>query len=342
MTAERDSQRQLLDNYEKDLTGRLQLMHQECINEFLFPTVTQGPPSNSTELQQNRIRIEMLEKTVSGYKELCVKLEAELAEVRGHPGQLGGVSINEQYETLRKDLDALRAENGKLKKRKNELEIEIENFTLRHNVMGSDDRFKVVHFKMNPSAIAQEQADNELVKLKAEIERLRFRNKKLEAGNEDLTMRVNETMNMTMSVKELQNLREEYKTLQAKYTENEQIFSNVNQELREVIYMLFGYKLDRYGNSNYRFAYKSRQLQFLRIDHAFALFRITSMYADNENDELMFQLNEQGTLDMLETTYSTTLGTLMDQYLRSVSGSLPAFTSALTLDLVLRATMTTT
>lgn len=196
----------------------------------------------------------MLEKTVNGYKELCAKLEVELAELRGHPGQLDGVSIiNEQYETLRKDLDSLRNENEKLKKRKNELEIEIENFTLRHNVMGSDDRFKVVHFKLNPSAIAQEQADNELVKLKAEIERLRIRNKKLEAGNEDLTMRVNETMNMTLNVKELQNLRDEYKTLQAKYKENEQIFSNVNQELREVIYMLFGYKLDRYGNSNYRF-----------------------------------------------------------------------------------------
>lgn len=196
----------------------------------------------------------MLEKTVSGYKDLCAKLESELAEARGHPGQLDGVvGSNDQYESLRKDLDSLRAENEKLKKRKNELEIEIENLTLRHNVMGSDDRFKVVHFKMNPTAVAQEQVANEIVKLKAEVERLRIRNKKLEAGNEDLTTRVNETMNMTMSVKELQTLRDDYKTLQAKYKENEKIFLNVNQELREVIYMLFGYKLDRYGNSNYRF-----------------------------------------------------------------------------------------
>lgn len=196
----------------------------------------------------------MLEKTVSGYKDLCSKLESELAEARGHPGQLDGVTnSNDQYESLRKDLDSLRAENEKLKKRKNELEIEIENLTLRHNVMGSDDRFKVVHYKMNPTAIAQEQVANEIVKLKAEVERLRIRNKKLEAGNEDLTTRVNETMNMTMSVKELQTLRDDYKTLQAKYKENENVFLNVNQELREVIYMLFGYKLDRYGSSNYRF-----------------------------------------------------------------------------------------
>lgn len=195
----------------------------------------------------------MLEKTVNGYKELCAKLESELAEVRGHPGQLDGVVGSDQYLELRKDLDTLRTENEKLKKRKNELEIEIENLTLRHNVMGNDDRFKVVHLKMNPTAIAQEQVANELVKLKAEVERLRIRNKKLEAGNEDLTARVNETMNMTMNVKELSNLRDEHKTLQAKYKENEVIFANVNQELREVIYMLFGYKLDRFGNSNYRF-----------------------------------------------------------------------------------------
>lgn len=199
----------------------------------------------------------MLEKTVSGYKELCAKLETELAEVRGHPGQLDGVVGSEQYQELRKDLDSLRTENEKLKKRKNELEIEIENLTLRHNVMGSDDRFKVVHFKMNPTAIAQEQVSNELAKLKAEVERLRNRNKKLEEGNDDLTARINETMNMTMNVKEMQTLRDEHKTLQSKYKENEIIFSKVNQELREVIYMLFGFKLDRFGSSNYRFVDES-------------------------------------------------------------------------------------
>lgn len=66
------------------------------------------------------------------------------------------------------------------------------------------------------------------------------------------------------------------------------------------------------------------------------------MYADNETDELMFQLNAQGTLDMLETEYSKTLETHMDQYLRNANGCLPAFTSALTLDLVSRITMTAT
>lgn len=196
----------------------------------------------------------MLEKTVNGYKDLCARLEADLAEARGHPGQMDGINHNEQYETLRKDLEMLRVDNEKLKKRKNELEIEIENLTLRHNVMGSDVyRYKVVHLKSNPASLAQDQVANEVVKLKAEVMKLRMRNEKLEAGNEDLTARINDTMNMTLNIKEFQNLRDEHQTLKAKYKENEQTFSNVNQELREVIYMLFGYKLDRFGNSNYRF-----------------------------------------------------------------------------------------
>lgn len=205
----------------------------------------------NTELQQSRIRIEMLEKTVQGYKELCAKLESENAELKGLGPNPDSVINPDQYEELRRELTASRSECEKLKKRKNELEIEIENFTLRHNVLG-DDKFKVLHFTNNPSAIAQEQAANEVAKLRAEVERLRIRNKKLESGHEDLTMRLNETMNMTINIRELQTVKEQYQTLQAKYKENEELFTAVNHELREVVYMLFGYKLDRFGNSNYR------------------------------------------------------------------------------------------
>ena len=71
-----------------------------------------------------------------------------------------------------------------------------------------------------------------------------------------------------------------------------------------------------------------------------SLYRITSMYADGEHDELLFQLNDVGTLDMLESDYSKTLTNFMQQYLHGSNGSLPAFTSALTLDLVNRMTVT--
>lgn len=235
---ERDSQRLLLDSYERDLT------------------VTQGnaPPSSSAVDTQNRLRIEMLTNSVSGYKELCARLEAEIAELRGNPSLAASdptVCTSEQFKILRKDLETLRLENDKLRKRKNELEIEIENLTLRNNCV-DDERLKVVHFLNNPAKIAHEAKEEEVVKLKAEIERLRIRNRKLEEGNEELTARFNESMNMTMNIKDLQKIKEEYAQLQAKYQEHESIFKKVNQELREVVYMLFGYKLDRFGNNNYR------------------------------------------------------------------------------------------
>lgn len=236
ISSERDAQRQLLDSYEKDLT------------------VSQGQSSNSQETQF-RLRIEMLTQSLSGYKELCSKLESEVAELRGNPTNALDTTVctSEQYKILRKDLEALRIENEKLRKRKSELEIEIENITLRSNVMTDDNRFKVVHLKNNPAAIAQEQAQNEVAKLRAEVERLKLKNRKLEETSNEITItRINETMNLTLNIKDLQKLREENKTLLAKCKENEDIFKRVNQELREVVYMLFGYKLDRYGNSNYR------------------------------------------------------------------------------------------
>lgn len=65
------------------------------------------------------------------------------------------------------------------------------------------------------------------------------------------------------------------------------------------------------------------------------------MYADHETDELIFQLNEEGSLDMLETEYSKILSEFVSQYLSGPQGSLPSFTAALTLELVNRATVTT-
>jgi mitotic spindle assembly checkpoint protein MAD1 len=235
---ERESQRLLLESYEKDLT----------VNPG-------GAASSNAQETQTRIRMEMLTNSLIGYKELCARLEQENADLRGNPSLATDSTTfgsSEQFRSLRKELDSLRMDNDKLRKRNHELEIEIENLTLRNNCVGDDERLKVLHFKNNPASIAQEQAAEEVTKLKAEVERLKSRNKKLEEGNEDLTARINETMNMTLGVKELQKVKEEYTRLQAKFHENEKVFTKVNQDLREVVYMLFGYKLDRYGNNNYR------------------------------------------------------------------------------------------
>ena len=58
------------------------------------------------------------------------------------------------------------------------------------------------------------------------------------------------------------------------------------------------------------------------------------MFAHSDEDVLIFRLNDEGMLDMLESEYSKTLGDLMVTYLMGSNGSVAVFTAALTIDLV--------
>ncbi|XP_001648755.2 mitotic spindle assembly checkpoint protein MAD1 [Aedes aegypti] len=296
VVGERDCWKQLLDSYEKDLT----------IN----------PTNVSNQEAQMRIRIEMLEKQLNGYKELNSKLEGELQSAKSLPDMsMDSALTSEQYEKLRKEIDTLRMENDRLKKRKDDLELELENFTLRAEL--NRDRFKVVQYTDSPANEAYEAHRNEIEKLQAEIERLKIRNRRLEEGNEELTMRLNDS-NMTMNVMELNNLKAQVQSLEAKNQHIKEIYKSASNEFREVCYMLFGYRVDRVGNTNYR---------------------ISSMYAESEEEYLNFRLNESGTvLNMLETAYSESITDMVQTHL-GTHGSLPAFLSTLTLDLFNRTTV---
>uniref|UniRef100_U5EX09 Putative attachment n=1 Tax=Corethrella appendiculata TaxID=1370023 RepID=U5EX09_9DIPT len=297
ITRERDCWKQLLDNYEKDLT------------------ITSSSALNNPD-SQIRARIEMLEKTVGGYKELCAKLETELQENKNLPDlALENALNNEQYEILRKEIMQLTSENEKLRKRKNELELEMDNHTLRAEI--NRGLSKVVHLVQNPADEAYAEHANEIEKLQAEIERLKLKVKKLEEGNEEMTMRLNDT-NMTMNIKEVNTLKAQIQSLESKNQHIKEVYKAAALEFREVCYMLFGYRIDRVGNTNYR---------------------ISSMYAESADEYLNFNVNENGSvLNMLETQYSISLGDMMQTHLAS-HGSFPAFLSTLTLELFNRTTV---
>ncbi|XP_058833639.1 mitotic spindle assembly checkpoint protein MAD1 [Topomyia yanbarensis] len=296
VAGERDCWKQLLDSYEKDLT----------IN----------PTTVSSQEALMRTRIEMLEKQLSGYRELNTKMENELQAAKSMPDTgMDSALTSEQYEKLRREIDMFRMENERLKKRKDELELELENVTLRAEI--NRDRYKVVRFEDSPANEAYEAHKNEVEKLQAEIERLKIRNRKLEEGNDELTIRLNDS-NMTMNVMELNNLKAQVQSLEAKNQHIKEVYKAASNEFREVCYMLFGYRVDRVGNTNYR---------------------ISSMYAESEEEYLNFRLNESGTvLNMLETAYSEAIADMVTTHL-GTHGSLPAFLSTLTLDLFNRTTV---
>lgn len=180
---ERDCYKHLIDNYEKDLT-------------------ISGPgPSEIHPDAQVRIKLELVERMVDEYKEMCSGLEAELQSAKNMP-DLGVDPVNgEHYEQFKRDIVVLRQENEQLQRRKNELELMLEHSSLK----GAYDveRFKVVHMAASPLAEAAEAHAEELVKLRAEIERLKRRNKKVEEEHAELTVRMNETVNITNDVREV-------------------------------------------------------------------------------------------------------------------------------------------
>uniref|UniRef100_A0A1B0GGT3 Mitotic checkpoint protein mad1 n=2 Tax=Lutzomyia longipalpis TaxID=7200 RepID=A0A1B0GGT3_LUTLO len=205
-------------------------------------------------------------------------------------------------------------DNERLRRRKDELELELEHRCLKGDF--NADKLKVVHMSVNPAATAYENHLQEVEKLQAEIERLKRKIRKLEEDHDTMTMRLNESNNITMNMKELNTLRSQVASLESKNQHLKDVSKSSHQEFREVVYMLLGYRIDRTGNTNYR---------------------ISSMYAENEGDYLNFRFND-GVLDMLETEYSISLQDMMRTHL-GAQNSLPAFLSALTLDLISRTTV---
>lgn len=305
VSKERDCYKQLLENFEKDLT---------------FSNANHAADGGNGDVQL-RSRLDMLEKTLVGYKDMCSNLEKELTNAKQLPvadQSIENIISTETYEHIKKELDTMRLENERLRRRKEELELELEHRCLKGDF--NVGKYKVVHFAQNPAAEAYENSNNLIEKLQAEIERLKRRNKKLEEDNEVTQARMNETTNMTINIKEMNQLRAELEATNSKMKKMKECYKSASMEFREVCYLLFGYRVDRLGlNTNYK---------------------LSSMYAESPDDYLNFRLNESNNaLDMLETPYSITLKPFIESQLVG-NKSLPAFLSALTLELFQRSTMT--
>lgn len=121
-------------------------------------------------------------------------------------------SVNEQNEYLQKELNRLRVENERVSRRKNELELLIEHNNMKQAFsIGNEAReLKVVHLEMNPADEAYENYKNEADKLRAEVERLKRKMRKMEEEHEDLTTRLNETTaiaNTTVNIQEVGSVK---------------------------------------------------------------------------------------------------------------------------------------
>lgn len=146
---ERECYKQLIDSYEKDLT------------------ITNAASDINTDVQL-RMKLDMVERSLNGYKELCATQEKELLASKSLPDLGMSSTISENYERFKKDMEVLRQENERLRRRKEELELMVEQISLK-GAYNLDNKYKVVHMSANPNTEAQEKHQNEVEKLQAEV-----------------------------------------------------------------------------------------------------------------------------------------------------------------------------
>lgn len=122
------------------------------------------------------------------------------------------------------------------------------------------------------------------------------------------------------SSRELQSLRDQLKSADKKNERLKEYFKTSWKEFRDVLYMLFGYKINRLSDTQYQ---------------------LSSMYAEAPDDCIQFQSDSEGNMNLLETPFSASLDEMIELHLRH-QGSIPVFLSALTMDLFNRTTMIST
>ncbi|XP_054288072.1 mitotic spindle assembly checkpoint protein MAD1-like [Macrosteles quadrilineatus] len=292
ITWERDDLRNLVDSCQKEVTMT----------------------SASLESLPNA-RLEALERLVSGYQQRMEQLEADPSLAVVDPEGISNKAAAERLDKLVAENAALTKEKDALMKEVEELKIQMEYRSLKGDFDMRD--CKILHFKMNPVAEAEQKQMSELEIAHAELARLRERLRLMEEGQtHDLTSVVNDRMAST-STKEMEELKEKIKSFERQNQRLREVFKTTSHEFREAVYQLFGYKVDGLANK---------------------IYRLSNLYAEAPDDHLLFKMSSGG-MELLETPFSSSCGEMIDLHLHH-HHSIPMFLSALTMDLFQRQTMT--
>uniref|UniRef100_A0A8C4I197 Mitotic spindle assembly checkpoint protein MAD1 n=1 Tax=Dicentrarchus labrax TaxID=13489 RepID=A0A8C4I197_DICLA len=210
---------------------------------------------------------------------------------------------------FRQKIEDLEAERQRLEEQNNILEMRLE----RHNLQGDYDPVKtrVLHLKMNPTTVAKQQRQQEVEALREEVTRLRELVRSLQDGG----ALVHSQDDSSMHTPNL-DLRKQMESSELRNQRLKEVFQRKIQEFRTVCYVLTGYQMDITTENQYR---------------------LTSVYAEHMDDSLLFKKGSNGSMQLMETEFSKTLGEMVALHLHHQK-SIPAFLSAVTLDLFSRQT----
>lgn len=250
-----------------------------------------------------------------------VELELEsLKKQQASAADSNSSVTKEEVSILRQKIEDLEAERQRLEEQNNILEMRLE----RHNLQGDYDPVKtrVLHLKMNPTTVAKQQRQQDVEALREEVTRLRELVRSLQDGGatvhsqDDSSMHASSLGLSLPPSKEVLDLRKQMESSELRNQRLKEVFQRKIQEFRTVCYVLTGYQIDITTENQYR---------------------LTSVYAEHMDDSLLFKKGSSGSMQLMETEFSKTLAEMVALHLHHQK-SIPAFLSAVTLDLFSRQT----
>ncbi|XP_014725707.1 PREDICTED: mitotic spindle assembly checkpoint protein MAD1 isoform X3 [Sturnus vulgaris] len=313
LTKERDGMRAILESYDSELTPA---EHSPQLSRRMREAedMVQKLHAHNTELEA---QLSQVLEEVGNHKQRAEMLEVEMKVLKSQQctAEQSTVVTKEEVDTLRLKIEELEADRSKLAEENRSLEMKLEKFTLQGDYDPS--RTKVVHFSLNPMSLAKQQRKEEQQQLQEECERLRELVRVLKGGGS--VSGSLEGVGGFQSPQEVAELKKQVESAELKNQRLKEVFQTKIQEFRKVCYTLTGYQIDITTENQYR---------------------LSSIYAEHQGDCLLFKASSSsgGKMQLLETEFSRTIRELIDLHLLR-QDSIPAFLSALTLDLFSRQTM---
>ncbi|XP_041318673.1 mitotic spindle assembly checkpoint protein MAD1 isoform X1 [Pyrgilauda ruficollis] len=313
LTKERDGMRAILESYDSELTPA---EHSPQLSRRMREAedMVQKLHAHNTELEA---QLSQVLEEVGNHKQRAELLEVEMKVLKSQQctAEQSTVITKEEVDTLRLKIEELEAERSKLAEENRSLEMQLEKLTQQGDYDPS--RTKVLHFSMNPMSLAKQQRKEEQQQLQEECERLRELVRVLKGGG-SISGNL-EGVGAFQSPQEVAELKKQVESAELKNQRLKEVFQTKIQEFRKVCYTLTGYQIDITTENQYR---------------------LSSIYAEHQGDCLLFKASSSsgGKMQLLETEFSRTIRELIELHLLR-QDSIPAFLSALTLDLFSRQTI---
>ncbi|KAK5926116.1 hypothetical protein CgunFtcFv8_021711 [Champsocephalus gunnari] len=316
LTKERDGMRAILESYDSELapteyTPQLNRRLREAED------ILQKTQSHNVEMEA---QLTKAQEETGTLKLQLQTVELELESLKKHQASAADSNTSgtkEELNILRQKIEDLESERQRLEEQNNILEMRLE----RHMLQGDYDPIKtqVLHFKMNPTTVAKQLRQQDIDALREEVTRLSELVRSLQEGG--AMVQGDSSINASLSPsllpsKEVVDLRKQMEILELRNQRLKEVFQSKIQEFRTVCYVLTGYQIDITTENQYR---------------------LTSVYVEHMDDSLLFKKGSNGSMQLMETVFSKTLGEMMALHLHHQK-SIPAFLSAVTLDLFSRQT----